>query len=329
MNNGARKSKNLRKDPTSTQKERLFAQNASMCCVCKAFNIGLELHHIDGDRSNTVDSNLAVLCVSDHDAHHRPGRYRARHTELDASAITQSKRNWEEFVAESDNEKPQLLVTVSGFGTLNALHSVKSVYQWTDGRIAFERLYHVHSGMVDDWTTEIVAEAVRLGRHIPIALFERPYDVELCPCCHNSLSPVVDRGYGIRLTAENWDNASCASIYANPNQPSLAVDISLADRSVFALSLHLCNGKYLHIVGDDYEERLAIRPQPSVRTQATLTLQELLRDWRPAHVFIGTGDPDRPQLVDNMELPRDWSELPRGWLTLPRCWEELANTANI
>jgi len=51
-------------------------RNAGVCCVCKQRWIGVQLHHIDGDHSNTIDENLAVLCVKDHDAHHRPKCYR-------------------------------------------------------------------------------------------------------------------------------------------------------------------------------------------------------------------------------------------------------------
>ena len=57
----------------------------------------------------------------------------------------------------------RVFVTVAGYGSQQALHSMKAVYQWSDGRIAFERLYHLHSGTSDDWTTHIVEEAVRIG----------------------------------------------------------------------------------------------------------------------------------------------------------------------
>jgi hypothetical protein len=302
----------LRRDPNPAQRQRLFSQNASMCCVCKAFGVGLELHHIDGDSSNTVDANLAVLCVSDHDAHHRPGRYLTRHTELDDAAIALHKRDWEAFIAEAAAEKPRLLVTVSMFGTLDALHSAKSAYQWTDGRIVFERLYHLHSGTLRNWAKDIVGEASRIGKNIPIVLVDRPQDVKHCPCCHKSLSAVIDRGYGLRLVATDWVTASSASIYINPDQPSLAVIFSLSDRSIFTASLHLCGGKYLHFSSDEYVECVSIRPRPSVRTQATRVIQKLLRDWRPAHTLVGTGDHEQPHIIDDFELPRCWEALAGG-----------------
>ena len=35
--------------------------------MCKRTGIGLNLHHIDGDSSNTVEENLAVLCINEHE----------------------------------------------------------------------------------------------------------------------------------------------------------------------------------------------------------------------------------------------------------------------
>jgi hypothetical protein len=158
-------------------------KNGRMCCVCKAYGIGLHLHHIDGDNSNTVDDNLAVLCVADHDAHHRPSAYPIRHVELGEAEIRRHKQEWEEFIREAQEEKPRLITTLSGYGTLDAIHSVKATYQWTSGRIVFERVYHLHASTIDDWTTDIVEESVRLGRRIPLVPFAEPFDVEHCPCC--------------------------------------------------------------------------------------------------------------------------------------------------
>ncbi len=48
-------------------RDMLLRKNARACCVCKARNVGLNFHHIDGDSSNTTEASLAVLCVRDHD----------------------------------------------------------------------------------------------------------------------------------------------------------------------------------------------------------------------------------------------------------------------
>jgi hypothetical protein len=272
----------------------------------QGIRFGLELHHIDGDSSNTVDANLAVLCVSDHDAHHRPGRYSTRHTELDATAIASHKHDWEAFVAEAAAEQPRLVATVCMFGTLDTIHSVKSVHQWTDGRIVFERLYHLHLGTPREWAKDIVEEVLRIGKNIPIVFIEQPQDITQRPCCHKSLSAVIDRGYTLRLAAADWDINSSAWIYINPDQPSLALIFALSYREIFTAHLHLCGGRYLHFSSDEYTERILIQPSPSVRTQATRVIQKLLHEWRPARTLIGTGDRKQPSIVDDFDLPRCW-----------------------
>lgn len=297
----------MRRNPTPTQRDGLLAKNGRMCCVCKAVGVGLELHHIDGNHANTVDENLAVLCVSDHDAHHRPGQYPIRHIELGSAEVLRHKQEWESFIQEAQQPKPCLLATISGYGTVEYIHSAKVTYQWTSGRIIFERVYHqLGSGNLDDWTTDIVEESVRLGRNIPLVLLNEPLDVEQCPCCHKGLSNVFDRGYGLRCVAPNWDRNSFGSIYVNPSQPSLAVNFALEGRDIFAGHLHLCRGTYLHFTCDDYDERRPVKSRPSIRTQAVSLVENLLRDWKPARLLIGTGDPENPRLIDGLRLPGCW-----------------------
>ena len=49
-----------------------------------------------------------------------------------------------------------------------------------------------------------------------------------------------------------------------------------------------------------------IRRSPSVRTQATRMVRKFIREWEPGRVFIGTGDPDTPHLIDEFLLPKVW-----------------------
>jgi hypothetical protein len=46
---------------------RVLLKNKRMCCVCHSPEKPIQLHHIDGDRSRTIESNLAVLCLTHHD----------------------------------------------------------------------------------------------------------------------------------------------------------------------------------------------------------------------------------------------------------------------
>ena len=286
----------------------LAQKNAHMCCVCKAFGIGLQLHHIDGDHSNTVDDNLAVLCVADHDAHHRPDHYRVRHVELGTERIAKHKREWEEFVAEAARPKPRLLATISAYGTADALHSAKVAFQWTDGRIAFERVYHLHTGTIDDWTTDIAEEVVRVGRRILLVMLSEPLDVDHCPCCRRSLSNVIDRGYGLRRVAPNWQTDSVCTIYINPEHARIAVLFFLEQRQIFSGQLHLCGGTHLHFHCEDYDELVEVKRWPSVRAQASRLVRNLLRDWSPARTFIGTGDHTCPRIIEDLYLPWCWEQ---------------------
>lgn len=118
----------VRKNPAPPQKDRLLQANAFQCCVCKRRSVGFHLHHIDGNSSNTVDENLAVLCVEDHDRHHRPNEYesRANHLELDAKEILRLKNSWEAFVAEAKRPDPRVIAALSAFGTMELIHSLQS-----------------------------------------------------------------------------------------------------------------------------------------------------------------------------------------------------------
>ena len=133
-------------------------------------------------------------------------------------------------------------------------------------------------------------------------LWTKTFKVEQCPCCHKGLSRVFDRGYGLRSVAPNWDRDSAGRIYINPDRPSLAVDFALEQRLIFTETLHLCRGTHLHFECDDYDERHRIKRLPSV----TRLIENLLRDWNPARLLIGTGDHNAPHLLDGFELPRCW-----------------------
>jgi hypothetical protein len=128
----------MRIKPTRPQRNRLLDANAYRCCVCKRRSIGFHFHHIDGDNANTVDANLAVVCVEDHDRHHRPDAYVAKpnHTELSAIEILKYKTSWERFVAEARQPQPQVLATLSAYGTFEQIHSLQLILQWPDETIA-------------------------------------------------------------------------------------------------------------------------------------------------------------------------------------------------
>ena len=297
--------------PTPSQKKRLLKANAHRCCVCKRSGIGFEFHHIDHDPAHTVDENLAVLCVEEHDKEYRPMAYqkRASHLQLTADEIRKCKTSWESFVAEARKEQPIVMASVTCFGARDLVHSVQLVLQWPDERIEYEKSFHLLDGDFDLWTDEILKELQAIGPNLKLALIGEPQPVEHCPCCGKGLSHVVDSAFVIKMTNPLWASESICSIYVNPDQAKLAILIFFQGRNpLFSGSLRLCQGRYLHYECDYYDERLAVQDQPSVRAQASEIVRKVLNEWEPAQVLVRTGDPDSPILIDDLVLPKCWDQ---------------------
>jgi len=105
------------------------------------------------------NSFLAVLCVSDHDSHHRPPAYaRVNHLELTAQRIARFKHEWESFVEDARNPHPSVLAILSVYGDVDYIHSAKLVFQTKDQKLIFERLYHLHDGTFEEWVERILEE---------------------------------------------------------------------------------------------------------------------------------------------------------------------------
>ena len=303
-----------RTNPTPAQRRRLFEANANRCCVCKENNIGFNLHHIDGNNSNTIDSNLAVLCVRDHDNHHRPQHYadnRFCHN-LDAASLLRYKESWESFVEEAQKEKPKILAMLNVFGTEEFVHSMKLVMQWAgkneirNNRIEYEKIYHLHVGTHEDWIDDIIAEVMEIGNNIKLIVPDTPVDIEYCPCNNTSYSHTLDENIATKLTASDWDVESLLTIYINPTCASLALHVFYQHQPIYAGSLHVCNKQYLHFHSENIDERVRIKRKPSIRTQATDIIRRVISTWEPAQVFIGTGNPDTPELINEFILPKAW-----------------------
>lgn len=299
-----------RLSPTPTQKQRLLEANAFRCCVCKRPNVGFNFHHIDGDSSNTVDENLAVLCVEDHDVHHRPGEYevRTKHLELGAKEISRLKNSWEAFVIEARKPNPRVIATLSSYGTEDLIHSLELVLQWPDERIEYKRSFHLLEGDIERLIDHVMAELNSLSPAIKMALINQPLPVEHCPCCRKGLSTTLKPAVVAKMTDPGWATESCCKIYIDPTQPSLALIILLREQPLVRGYLHLCQGKYLHYHynSEGVNSRVPLKPRLSVRAQATRIVKHVLDEWRPSKILIGTGDPDHPQTISDLRLPRIW-----------------------
>ena len=177
--------------PNPSLRAALLEANANRCCVCKKHNVGLHFHHIDGDSSNTVAKNLAVLCVEDHDRHHRPSEYKPNHVELDPESITKLKISWEAFVANARGAAPDVRATITAYGTLSLIHSVKLALHWPNQCIEHESAFHLLECNMDQMTDRILAEVTSIGIGIKIFLIDRPMPIEHCPCCGTGLTRTV------------------------------------------------------------------------------------------------------------------------------------------
>ncbi len=290
------------------QKRILLQKNAGVCCVCKERGIGVNFHHIDGNNSNSAEENIAVLCVKDHDAHHRPiGYSELNHVELGAQQILEYKQSWESFVKEASKPNPNILAVINTYGDLSNIHSMRLIFQRTDiNKIEYERIYHLLTGKMETWIDNALEEINWLGKEIKLVLIDEPLEISYCPCCSKSLSNTVNAGISKKLTSDTWNKDSVCTVYINPENPSLALFIFLNKEIIFHSNLHLCTNNKLHFSCDSYEERISIKSKPSIRAQATSIINKILSDWEPAKILLGTGDPESPELINKLTLPKCW-----------------------
>jgi hypothetical protein len=268
----------------------------------------LHLHHVDGDSSNTVDDNLAVLCVEDHDRHHRPVAYSVtvNHLDLSPKVIAKHKKSWQDFVVEAQSEAPKIISTLAAYGTVESVHSLQLVMQWPDERIEYKRSFHLLDANPDRLTDEIIAEVQAIGPHLKLVSLSEPLPIEHCPCCGTGYSRTIKPALVTRFTDPTWPTDSTCTIYVNPEQASLAIAVFLREEHLFSSSLHLCCGTFMHYANDYYDERVLIRKSLSVRAQASSIVRSVIKEWAPASLLIGTGNPNSPSLIENLDLPRCW-----------------------
>lgn len=287
--------------------KKLYELNANSCCVCKRTGVGLNLHHIDGDNSNTIEGNLAVICVNEHDAHHRPERYPSlNHMDLSAERILRYKMEWEEFVEECKKDEPKVLATINAYGTYENIVGMKIIFQWLDGKIVFERSYQQLDGDLDYWTDKAIEEVLRFGKNVKIILIDEPLKIEYCPNDKVSLSRTLDEPAARKLIANDWKENAVATVYTNPKQASLAIVIFYNNEELMHMSIHRCGNRLKYI---DYKGVKSAKVRPlRVRKQVNTYVKQLLEKWDIENVFYGTGNPDKPRLTKGCELPLCWEK---------------------
>lgn len=85
--------------PKDVAAKVLFDSNR-ICCVCREPGKVLQLHHIDEDHSNSVEENLAALCLECHNKTQITGGFGRQ---LDASQVCKYKSDWLARIIERRN----------------------------------------------------------------------------------------------------------------------------------------------------------------------------------------------------------------------------------
>jgi len=98
-----------RNDIPSDIAAKVLFQSDRTCCVCRIKGKPVQIHHIDGDRSNHEISNLAILCFDCHTNTQISGGF---HRKLDAEQVILYRNDWVSLVARErataflESEKP-------------------------------------------------------------------------------------------------------------------------------------------------------------------------------------------------------------------------------
>jgi hypothetical protein len=103
----------MRKKLPSKLDKKVLIKNRHCCCICQRDGIGKEviIHHIDGNNSNNIISNLAVLCLihaSQADAGLSKGKLGSG-KKLKPDAVREYKRLWERKIEVERNIQKQIL----------------------------------------------------------------------------------------------------------------------------------------------------------------------------------------------------------------------------
>lgn len=298
-------------------RRKIEARNAGVCCACRKTGFGTNIHHIDHDPSNNDPENLALICVTDHDAHHRPGSYHPCHY-LPADELRQCKAEWENFVAKARSDPPRVLATINTFGSMDSLHAVRLVMQDETGRVGFQQDFHFLDTPMDSAQDEVLNRITWLNPKIVIYGIHDPKPIEYCPC-KRSLSETYLPIFTARELAPDWQRQSVLSIFVYADVPrcDMCLRYDREDPEIEWV-FHRCGNflslrEILHGATDPVRtEEHKIMRRPSVRTQATRIVAEIISNWSPGQYLIGTGDPDRPTLIEDLTLPQCWeNEAPR------------------
>jgi hypothetical protein len=308
-----------RKDPDPCMKEKLLRKNKGVCCVCKERGLGLQFHHIDGNPSNTVEENLAVLCAEAHDKHHRPHRYsHTRHPDLSPDQIKHYKESWEDFVEEASKPNTEVLGFVILYGEGETVSHLRLTFQWGD-QVMWERMIHDTDFPSYVWKDEVYKSRDWLGEHIWINIVPELLPIKFCEICASNgkydsrRDPKLYGSVTKKYTDAAWDTDSCVSLYIDPYRPFLSFGVLLRGEPIHSVYIYkqgksvstFCSEPSCECHSSSDEKKLS--PE-NLEEQVKYVLNTLLVKWEPARYNLFTLKDNAPVLLDGITLHDAWYE---------------------
>lgn len=294
----------------------MLKKNNDVCCVCKTRGLGVNLHHLDGDRSNTVEANLAVLCVRDHDSHHRPKRYDpVRHLSLGPEEIKKCKQLWEAFVAEASKSDTKILAVINIYGEKEFISALRIAFQW-EKHVGFQEVINASDLPQNLWMEKVYDIINWLGKDISTIVIDKILPFNFCPTCVDNgkskptrLDPKLYESITKKLTSATWDTDSSVSIYSDPDEPFLTFVVLLGTEVVNCIRIHK-EGKNIVIFCSDPLSEEEIHVEKFSRKDLEEVIRDIIVDlilkWEPARCAFITREGDSLALINGIALNEAW-----------------------
>lgn len=71
----------------------VLSKNRHTCCICHVSK-NVQTHHLDGDTTNNIENNIAIVCINCHDNIHKKGKMSRNYLKEEIEIY---KKDWEEF----------------------------------------------------------------------------------------------------------------------------------------------------------------------------------------------------------------------------------------
>jgi hypothetical protein len=136
---------------------RVLLANRHACCICQ--KIDVQIHHIDGDNSNNVEDNLAVLCLPHHDKATAPPTLTAK---LRPGDVKIYKASWEAMCAD---ESARLARSRTAFFMVDYKNAdrIRQLF----AQLTSQECLHAYVALTDQFQEE---DKLRKEQHFDISL---------------------------------------------------------------------------------------------------------------------------------------------------------------